>query len=82
MTNKMIDGKIVPLTGTEQAAFDELEANPLAPTRDQVNTEEFCRIASGLTFGGTLFDYDDIAKHRISGAATWAGLAVVQGGGC
>lgn len=52
---------------------------PPPPSSDAVNAEASRRISSGFTFEGKLYDYDDKAQKRITGAATLAGFARAAG---
>ena len=50
-----------------------------APTRDDVNAERDRRIADSFVFGGVAYDNNEQSKARITGAATLAGFAIVNG---
>lgn len=60
--------------------FWDLEDAPVYhPTSEDVNTEASRRIAAGFEFQGKMYDYDDRAQKRITGAATLAGFAAGAG---
>ena len=48
-------------------------------TNDDVNTERDYRIENNFHFNGEKYDFDPIAKSRITGAATLAGFALGAG---
>lgn len=49
------------------------------PYDQVIETERNRRLARGFRFNGSLFDFDEVSKTRIAGAATLAGFAVIRG---
>lgn len=58
------------------AALDEV---PVLPTREQVNAERDRRIEANFVFDGNPYQFDEMSKQRITGAATLAGFAIGKG---
>lgn len=57
----------------------ELDAASIPPTREQVNDERDRRIAANFVFDGRPYQFDEMSKQRINGAATLAGFAIGRG---
>lgn len=75
------------VTATE-AEFDAfLENNglvagnepPVTVSREQVNAERDRRIEANFVFDGNPYQFDEMSKQRITGAATLAGFAIGKG---
>ena len=60
----------------------EIGIDPAARKRrsdDAINAERDRRIALRFVFAGRPFDFDEVSKANIAGAATLAGFAIAQG---
>lgn len=85
------DGKVVGLYANLQTGYAEeklAEDHPEVvaflnppPTKDDVNAERDKRIASGVPYGGYVYDFDAVSKDNIIGAATLAKFAMIAGAG-
>lgn len=64
---------------TDQVWLVEALPPPPPPSTEDVNAERDRRIRAGFAFGGKPYDYNDAAQKRITGAATLAGFASVNG---
>ena len=52
---------------------------PVSVSREQVNAERDRRIEENLVFDGDPYQFDEMSKQRIAGAATLAGFAIGRG---
>jgi hypothetical protein len=59
---------------------ETLTFSPVPPSREEVNAEADRRSKSGFMFGGKHYQFDDLAKSRITGAAALAHQALTIGG--
>jgi hypothetical protein len=57
----------------------DLVVNPAPPHPDDVTAERDRRTNAGFMFGGKLYQFDPSSKARITGAATLAKFAVMNG---
>jgi len=83
-----VDNSTGPNTKEEQS--ERVEADRVVITRTKtdvevtrrmVNDERDRRIASGFVFDGKSYDFDQLSKQRVAGAATLAGFAMGAGAG-
>lgn len=82
------DGTFYGSVVSTEAEFEELLAEddlvsgdepPLTISREQVNAERDRRIEANFVFEGRPYQFDEMSKQRITGAATLAGFAIGKG---
>lgn len=82
------DGTFYGTVVSTEAEFEELLAQeglvagdepPLTISREQVNAERDRRIEANFVFDGNPYQFDEMSKQRITGAATLAGFAIGKG---
>ena len=79
MIFKNVNGVQVAMTAAEVEAFEASRVPP-PPSRADVDAEAKRRTQAGFVFNGKHYQFDDLAKSRITGAAALAHQAVTVGG--